>query len=62
MTEIETYEIQMREIIKGGSVVVGVAFLDWAGNHKDWYCAQIRTLPNPNRVGLLDVYVATWAD
>lgn len=42
---------------KGHSRIVSAAFLDWLSREVAW-ADKVRTLPNPNRVGLLDEFIA----
>lgn len=48
------------EVLENGrKVVVSDEFLDWLAEHRPELAKKIRTVPNPDRVGILDRYVAS---
>ena len=60
--QIAIFRAQLAKIVDGAPQVVGPPFLDWlAGAHPDVACV-VRTVPNPERVGLLDRYLTSTAD
>ncbi len=43
----------------GRRVVVSDEFLDWVAKHRPALAVKLRTIPNPDRVGILDRWVAS---
>lgn len=56
MPDASAHQATLDRLRKGEHVVVGNDFLDWHDESDEIH--DIRTFPNPDRVGLLDVYLA----
>lgn len=51
------YHQKADKIAKGERVIGDDRFLDWMITHSSSMSIRVRSIPNPDRVGLLDQYI-----